>query len=155
MVMLNINIGKKETIFFMAFFAVTLGIGIVVAWGGNDPTMMGHSPGEIIMPEHSHLDFESGRVTQGSIILPIPGYTTNDCYLMVSNEDNHYGPEYLGTWHDSGSFGDNHYGGSQSFYTENIDNWAITCRYGMCWANNCAEPNWYPADCRYLQICEK
>ena len=47
MVTFNINIGRKEAVFFVAFFAVTLGIGIVVAWGGNDPTMMGHSTGEL------------------------------------------------------------------------------------------------------------
>jgi hypothetical protein len=64
MVMLNINIGKKETIFFMAFFVMIIGFGGVIAFNSEGPpSVMGHSAEEIIMPEHSHLDFESGRVT--------------------------------------------------------------------------------------------
>ena len=153
--MLNIDIGKKEAVFFVAFFVVTLGIGIVVAWGGNTPSMMGHSAGEIIMPEHSHLDFESGRVTQGSIILPITGYTINDCYLMVSNEDNHLGTGYNSLFGDSNSWGDNHYGGSQAFYTETIGSWSVTCRFGFYYGNSGGTVAWYSANCRYLQICEK
>ena len=107
------------------------------------------------MPEHSHLDFESGRVTHGSIILPIPGYTTNDCYLMVSNEDNHLGTGYTGTFGDSNSWGDNHYGGSQAFYTETIDSWSVTCRYGFYFWSSGGTAAWQSGNCRYIQICEK
>ncbi len=50
--------------------------------------------------------------------------------------------------------GDNHYGGSQAFYTETIDGWSVTCRYGFTFWDS-VDAAWQSGNCRYLQICEK
>jgi hypothetical protein len=46
MVALNINIGRKEAVFFVAFFAVTLGVGVVWASSHEAPSP-GHSAGSV------------------------------------------------------------------------------------------------------------
>ena len=50
MVTFNINLGRKEAVFFMAFFAVIVGVGVAMAFqSGLDPSVMGHSSEEVWM----------------------------------------------------------------------------------------------------------
>ena len=47
MVSLNINIGRKEAVFFGVVILVFVVAGLVIGYGGTDPTIHGHSAGEI------------------------------------------------------------------------------------------------------------
>ena len=48
MVTFNINIGRKEAVFFVAFFAVIVGIGGSIAYNSEGPpSVMGHSAEEL------------------------------------------------------------------------------------------------------------
>ena len=53
MVTFNINIRRKVAVFFVAFFAVTLGIGVVIAYNpsffGGVPSEFGHSSDEVMV----------------------------------------------------------------------------------------------------------
>ena len=53
MVTFNINIGRKVAVFFVAFFAVTLGISVVIAYNpsffGGVPSEFGHSSDEVMV----------------------------------------------------------------------------------------------------------
>ena len=53
MVTFNINIGRKEAVFFVAFFAAILSVGAVIAYNpnffGGVPSEFGHSSGEVMV----------------------------------------------------------------------------------------------------------
>lgn len=45
--MVTINLGRREAVFFGAILLTFLVVGLVVAYGGNQPTVMGHSADEV------------------------------------------------------------------------------------------------------------
>ncbi|MBU3924113.1 MAG: hypothetical protein KJ592_04300, partial [Nanoarchaeota archaeon] len=45
--MVMINIGRKELVVFVGVLVLVLGVGFGVAYGGNQPSVVGHSAGEI------------------------------------------------------------------------------------------------------------
>jgi len=145
---INIEIKKRYLYLILSTIVLLTGVLIVIAYGGTQPQIVGHSLGEI------DLKFETGRVENGETITPIAGYSKNECYLMVSVEDSHHDAKlypYTDQFRDIGHWGDNHYAGSQAFYNSD---WKVTCRYGFTpWDNK--NPVWFEAKCRYLMICAK
>ena len=71
MVTFNINIGRKEAVFFVAFFVLVIGVGGVIAYGGNNPLIMGHSAGE--------LEFTASNCPSGQVVVGINSDGTLNC----------------------------------------------------------------------------
>ena len=81
MVTFNINIGRKEAVFFVAFFAVTLGIGGSIAYNSEGPpSVMGHSAEELEINISGTLMNLQQAIDQGDIF--------SDCIMDRGNVHN-------------------------------------------------------------------
>ena len=101
-----------------------------------------------------NIKFATNRVSNGATITPISGYTKEQCYLLVSMEDAHYGTAYTSTFGDGTAWADNHYAGAIAYYAADGANWKVTCAYGFMYGDS-GSPAWLNANCRYLMVCAK
>ncbi len=163
---LEINITDRGVYALLAV-VVLLGLtaGVYAYQSGSSPEVMGHSGEEIEVTvdgekklltdalselENASSDFKSGRVSHGDTIEPIDGYSRSNCSLIVSIEDDHRGSHYSGSWSDTGTWYDNHYGGSQAYYNSS---WQLWCRHGFSNSDSDDPPDWEGAKCRYMMVC--
>ena len=90
---IEINIEKKHLFVFIALSVLIIGIFFVIAYGGNNPSVVGHSIGELNLSPiyvvndkvgigtsnpQAKLDVEGDINVKGDI--SIPGLKRNDCY---------------------------------------------------------------------------
>ena len=101
--------------------------------------------------------------------LSVPsGYNKDQCFLIISMEDSHFGTKYDTSFGDTPhDWFDNHYAGAQAYYIDTANSWTIICRYaiaihdadhcglGGCGSDCVCQPDWKNAQCRYLLICVK
>ena len=167
---IKISLKKKH---FWLLSVLILAVGLVIAYGGNDPKVIGHTVGEIegleaaLKGGSQSVKLASGRVDHDATIKPIEGFKSNECQILLSMEDSHWGPKgtngpnYENEFGDLNSWGDNVYGGAQVYTTLKkssaifslFDVWKVTCRFGIHWNNG--NPVWVPAKCKYLMMCSK
>jgi hypothetical protein len=79
MVNVNLKIQKKDLFLIAAIFVFMVGAGIIIAFGGNNPQVMGHSLSEITMPScftGQYLQKTSSEWSCGSVTSPQLYYTS-------------------------------------------------------------------------------